>query len=90
MLVLIFTGTSYAEDNPFQGLTQEQVIQYSSKSTTKIEGISKTEYSSCFRIGTWHGGLKLISVTTLMRNIGGYYGTPLYRFYTHIYPSEVK
>jgi hypothetical protein len=136
MLVLIFTGTAYAEDNPFQGLTQEQVIQkyfegrqldtiegiwlnddwkpqiviksnlidpskkygdydyimveYSSKSTTKIEGINKTEYSSCFRIGAWHGGLRLTSVTTLMRNSGGYYGTPLYRFYTRIYPSEMK
>ncbi len=41
MLCLIFTGISYAAENPFKGLTEEQIIQkyFEGRQSDPIEGI---------------------------------------------------
>lgn len=139
LLVFAFSGITCAADNPFKGLTQDQVVQkyfegrqleliegfwlddyrdpiiiikanlinssikenknnfdyfmvkYSTSSDTKISGVRKTQYSSCFEFeGLKYRLLRFVSTNSLQLRCSSYYGTSLYQYYTRIYPSEIK
>lgn len=134
-LILIFGGVSYAAENPFNGLTQDQVIQkyfdgrqldsiegvwlnddakpiiiikanligaknddnydyfiveYSSSPNADIIGVHKTQHPSCFERGRAKILIRFVSQTTLQINETSYYNWSIYRFYTRIYPNEIK
>ncbi|QJW48482.1 hypothetical protein HA075_24110 [bacterium BFN5] len=63
---------------------------FPSSENAKIIGIRKTQYTSAFLLGKVESSLRFISSTTLVELSGYYYSQNFHKFYTRIYPNEVK